>query len=1151
MNVTCSAEPCPVILNATCVFYQGENLVYTGINTNDNLETALQKIDAKFGDAFIGYIFDNGVIQTAPGQPVRLGGSLVQNTIINSAGYTFEITGSIESGAFITTGGTSSQFVKGDGSLDSTSYQPAGSYITALTGDGTATGPGSAVLTLANVNLLPGTYGGATSVPVVTVNSKGLATSVTSVPISFPSGQLLFSGDVSGSGFTGSITTLTLATVNSNVYGTNTALKFAVNGKGLVTSAAPLTNLDIFSIIGYTPVPPTRTITINGVTQNLSANRSWTIPSGGTVTSIATTSPITGGTITTSGTIGITQATTSTDGYLSSTDWNTFNGKQPQLNGTGFVVATGTAISYDNSTYYLASNPNNYIPLTALSAGTGISYNNLTGVITNSAPDQVVSLTGAGTTTTSGTYPNFTITSNDQYVGTVTSVGLTSATSGVTIGSSPITTSGNISLTIATASGSQNGLLSSTDWTTFNSKYNLPSLTSGSVLFSNGTTIAQDNANFFWDDTNNRLGVGTNNPSYTVHAISSASTIGAFRNSGAALGQLLVGNTVSDLILRVLASGDSLISSDTSKYLAFGTNGASERMRITSGGNLLIGSTTDSGEKLQVTGTMKVTGASTFNDNVTINQTGSNIQQIINSSVSTNPSITQYKIGGSAGWEHGMASVTNGYSYIFSYGTFGTGTAKFTLTSAGAATFASSVTLSSTASAFVVLDNTTATTGKQWRASSAANGRFFLTNVTDGLDAITLLTTGAATFNSSVTATSFIPSGSTAPTNGMYLPTTNTLAWSTNSAERMRLDASGNLGLGVTPSAWGTSALGTNTKAIEISQLGSSVAAGSGGIVLSNNTYSTNSNYIYARSSFPATLYLLNTSSGQYQWYTAPSGTAGNAITFTQAMTLTAAGRLLLGTTTESTYLLDVNGAIRSQSSGTAEFRAVGGSYGANYNTTLRSNSSAQGVLQLGNNAENYIIGGNTATGGFLIFKVNGTTESVTTGTEAMRITSGGNLLVGTTTDSGEKLVVSGTSRITGATYLATSSGSVGIGTTSPSEKLDVNGNIQIANAGYIKGSTYTGTKITIDNDLTLTANRDVYIDTGVVFKDSGSVGIGTTSPNASAILQTDSTTKGFLPPRMTTTQKNAISSPAAGLQVYDTTLNQMSYYNGTTWVNF
>jgi hypothetical protein len=54
-----------------------------------------------------------------------------------------------------------------------------------------------------------------------------------------------------------------------------------------------------------------------------------------------------------------------------------------------------------------------------------------------------------------------------------------------------------------------------------------------------------------------------------------------------------------------------------------------------------------------------------------------------------------------------------------------------------------------------------------------------------------------------------------------------------------------------------------------------------------------------------ATLY--NQQSGQHQWLTAPSGTAGNAISFTQAMTLTAAGRLLIGTTSEETYKLDVN----------------------------------------------------------------------------------------------------------------------------------------------------------------------------------------------------------------------------------------------------
>jgi hypothetical protein len=62
---------------------------------------------------------------------------------------------------------------------------------------------------------------------------------------------------------------------------------------------------------------------------------------------------------------------------------------------------------------------------------------------------------------------------------------------------------------------------------------------------------------------------------------------------------------------------------------------------------------------------------------------------------------------------------------------------------------------------------------------------------------------------------------------------------------------------------------------------------------------------------------------------------------------------------------------------------------------------------------------------------------------------------------------------------------------------------------------------------------------------------MGTTSePLASAQLDVNSTTRGFLPPRMTTTQRNAIASPAEGLQVWDTTLKLMFVYNGTTWIS-
>jgi hypothetical protein len=69
-------------------------------------------------------------------------------------------------------------------------------------------------------------------------------------------------------------------------------------------------------------------------------------------------------------------------------------------------------------------------------------------------------------------------------------------------------------------------------------------------------------------------------------------------------------------------------------------------------------------------------------------------------------------------------------------------------------------------------------------------------------------------------------------------------------------------------------------------------------------------------------------------------------------------------------------------------------------------------------------------------------------------------------------------------------------------------------------------------------------------FNTTGNVGIGTTSPNASAILDISSTTKGITFPRMTTTQRNAISSPTTGLQVFDNTTNSIWYYDGSTWVN-
>jgi hypothetical protein len=68
------------------------------------------------------------------------------------------------------------------------------------------------------------------------------------------------------------------------------------------------------------------------------------------------------------------------------------------------------------------------------------------------------------------------------------------------------------------------------------------------------------------------------------------------------------------------------------------------------------------------------------------------------------------------------------------------------------------------------------------------------------------------------------------------------------------------------------------------------------------------------------------------------------------------------------------------------------------------------------------------------------------------------------------------------------------------------------------------------------------------VYNLTGNVGIGTSTPNGSALLDLSSTSKGFLPPRMTTTQRNAISGATTGLVIYNTTINQLETYTGNAW---
>jgi hypothetical protein len=222
-----------------------------------------------------------------------------------------------------------------------------------------------------------------------------------------------------------------------------------------------ITSSDVTTALGYTPVTNARTISTTG-------------PLAG------------GGDLTANRTLSITQATTLVDGYLSATDWTTFNGKQAAL-------VSGTNIKTINST----------------------------------------SLLGSGNIT----------------VGTFT----------------------------------------------------LPSLTSGSVLFSDGTTIAQNNANFFWDNTNLGLAIGgtTLDAGYALQ-VNSLKGI-RISGSGTGFGYSLVRGTEFSVFAN---NGSAGVFGSTTNLLFL--TASTERMRININGNLLIGTTTDAGYKIDVNGTARI-----------------------------------------------------------------------------------------------------------------------------------------------------------------------------------------------------------------------------------------------------------------------------------------------------------------------------------------------------------------------------------------------------------------------------------------------------------------------------------------------------------------------------------------------------------------
>jgi hypothetical protein len=163
-----------------------------------------------------------------------------------------------------------------------------------------------------------------------------------------------------------------------------------------------------------------------------------------------------------------------------------------------------------------------------------------------------------------------------------------------------------------------------------------------------------------------------------------------------------------------------------------------------------------------------------------------------------------------------------------------------------------------------------------------------------------------------------------------------------------------------------------------------------------------------------------------------------------------------------------------------------------------------------------------------------------------------GTVLIGTTTDNGGKLQIKAGGALSTDIALRVRNSSdtadlmtvngIGGGLLNSITLLGESG----TTVGVWFGSGGSSGRITIDGAFTRWKSQS---QADMINVANNFVGINSTSVIASAVLAVDSTTRGFLPPRMTTTQKNAIASPETGLIVYDTTLQSLSNYNGTNWI--
>lgn len=495
-------------------------------------------------------------------------------------------------------------------------------------------------------------------------------------------------------------------------------------------------------------------------------------------------------------------------------------------------------------------------------------------------------------------------------------------------------------------------------------KFTLPTLTSGSILFSNGTTIAQDNSNLFWDDTNNRLGIGNTSPSYKLDITSSSSgtTINTLRlaNNGAGANtQVKVSFNAASTEYANITAGYGATAPQMAFDLPNVTLGryiwsinSVEKMRIDTTGNVGIGTTAPS----SLLDLEKVSAALEIRDRTTVYTPSDQPSRLIlstrqdvdadlapyvgsaiefqmdwnGSSIANAARIVgrgHKAYGGALDFDIADGSTGASSPYvtrmrIAKNGNVGIGTiaplSNFHIVSSYSNAFE---TFENNASTYIDLGAVGATsvvfdsnTDFRWRNKSYANR-------------------GTATFSSNLMALTSAGSlgvGTASPygkldvTSGnVYLTQDYQLNWHSSGTirsnivgdssdnlkfstrvggtltEAMRINGSGNVGIGVTPSSSWDAA----RKILQISTTGALVSSANN-TLYSDNWYfdGTNNRYLTTQA---ITIY--QQASGVHKWFTAPSGTAGTIATTTSRMELSNTGALTVASVTAITSNTDLS----------------------------------------------------------------------------------------------------------------------------------------------------------------------------------------------------------------------------------------------------